>query len=224
VVKSKRRVANRRPAVLLDTEKAWLAGFLDADGMIRLRIGRKNKNKSGLVGPKSLVPLVTYTNTCPLTVTKLAEMISRAFTGFQATVCGRTPEGWAPKITLEVGGIVRVEPFLQMVRPYMITKEAEADLVLLFCEKRKAAGRGAYTELEYRIFEALKYLKHTRHLRDYTPSIEEILDEGIVRTNAKALEVAETAARQTAEAGKEWARNLVSRYRWNKPSGQQSSS
>jgi hypothetical protein len=211
-------------AVLLDTEKAWLAGFLDADGMIRLRIGRKNKNKSGLVGPKSLVPLVTYTNTCPLTVTKIAEMVGRAFTDFHATVCGRTPTGWAPKITLEIGGIVRVEPFLQMVRPYMVTKAAEADLVLLFCARRKAAGRGPYTEMEYRIFEALKYLKHTRHLRDYTPRIEDVLDQDIVRTNAEALEVAEMATRQTAEASKEWARNLVTRYRWNKASGPESNS
>jgi hypothetical protein len=210
-------VGKQEPIMLKDTEKAWLAGFLDADGMIRLRIGRKNKNKSGLASPKSLVPLVTYTNTCPLTVTKVAEMVGRAFTDFHATVCGRTPNGWEPKITLEIGGIIRVEPFLQMLRPYLVTKAAEADLVLLFCERRKAAGRGPYTEMEYRIFEALKYLKHTRHLRDYTPRIEDVLDQDIVRTNAEALEVAEMSTRQTPEAGKEWARNLVSRYRWNKP-------
>lgn len=72
--------------MLSETEKAWLAGFLDADGMIRLRIGRKNKVKRQNVGPKSLVPIITYTNTCCMTVTRTAEMIGRAFTDFTATI------------------------------------------------------------------------------------------------------------------------------------------
>jgi hypothetical protein len=201
--------------MVTDTEKAWLAGFLDADGMIRLRIGRKNKLQRGGIGPKSLVPLVTYTNTCALTGKRLAELIGQSFTDFSATVCtGRS--AWAPKITIEIGGIKRVEPFLTMVRPYMVTKAAEADLMLRYCAIRNAAGRGAYTEMEYRIFEALKFLKKSRHLRDYTPSVEEVLGEDIVRTNAKALEVAEMSTRQPLEVGKEWAKNLVSKYRWKR--------
>lgn len=207
--------------MLTEGEKGWLAGFLDADGMIRLRKGQKNKQ-----GPKSLVPLVTYTNTCALTGTRLAELIHRSFVNFQAYTDPRNfkptivndPGGksWAPKVTIEIGGIVRVLPFLQMVRPYLITKAAEADLMLEFCRLRKIKYRAPYTEREYQIFEALKFLKQTRHLRDYTPSVEEVLNEDIVRTNAKALEVAEMSTRQPVEVGKEWARNLVSRYRWNK--------
>ncbi len=204
--------------MVTETEKAWLAGFLDADVMIRLRIGRKNKVKWKDVGPKSLVPLVTYTNTCALTGKRLAELIGQSFTDFHATVC-TSHSAWAPKITIEIGGIKRVEPFLQMVRPYMVTKAAEADLLLRYCAIRKAAGRGRYTDVEYQIFAALSFLKKSRHLRDYTPSVEEILGEDIVRTNAKALEVAEMSTRQTTEEGREWAKNLVSRYRWNK-SGQ----
>lgn len=202
--------------MLSETEKAWLAGFLDADGMIRLRIGRKNTGKWKKAGPKSLVPLVTYTNTCLMTVSRVAEMIGRAFTDFQVTVCGRTLEKWAPKTTVEIGGIIRVEPFLKKLRPYLITKATEADLVLMFCELRNANPRGAYTSREYQIFEALKFCKKTRHLRDYTPSAEEILGEDIVRTSAEALEAAEMAARQPIEARKEWAKNLVSKYRWSK--------
>ncbi|MDE2107519.1 MAG: hypothetical protein KGL39_60560 [Patescibacteria group bacterium] len=198
--------------MLGQTEIAWLSGFLDADGMIRLRKGQKNPT-----GPKSLVPLVTYTNTCALTGRRLAELIGKSFTDFTATVSkdgSRNP--WCPKITIEIGAIKRVMPFLQMVRPFLVTKAGEADLVLEFCRLRKIKYRAPYSDREYQIFEALKYLKQTRHLRDYTPNIEEVLGEDIVRTNAKALEVAEMSTRQPVEVGKEWAKNLVSRYRWNK--------
>ena len=212
--------------MISDTEAAWLAGFLDADGMIRLRIGRKNTGKWKKIGPRSLVPLVLYTNTCVRTGERLGELIGKCFVDFSATcVTARQNSNarWRPKVTVEIGGIKRVEPFLKIVRPYLVTKALEADLALKFCEIRTAKKRGAYDDIEYRIFEGLKFLKTTRHLRDYTPSIEQILNEDIVRTNARALEVAEMATRQTKEAGQEWARNLVSKYRWNK-SGPQSNS
>lgn len=211
--------------MISDTEKAWLAGFLDADGTIRLRIGRKNTGKWKKVGPKSLVPLVMYFNTCVVTGARIAELIGKSTVDFSATVTkAKKVYGTnRPKVTIEVGGIIRVEPFLKMIRPYLVTKAVEADLVLKFCEIRKSRGRGAYEEIEYKIFEGLHFLKQTRHLRDYMPSVEQVLNEDIVRTSAKALEVAEMATRQTPEVGKEWARNLVARYRWNK-SGPKSNS
>lgn len=211
--------------MLSDTDRAWLAGFLDADGMIRLRIGRKNKGTWKGVGPKSLVPLVTYTNTCVVTGEHLSKLIGQAFVDFAVTVTKSrtTNKNWRPKITLEIGGIKRVEPFLRMIRPHLVTKAREADLMLRFCEIRNARGRAAYQAVEYQIFAALQHLKQTRHLRDYTPSIEALLDDDIVRTNARALEVAEMATRQTPEESREWAKNLVSRYRWKK-SGHESNS
>jgi hypothetical protein len=168
---------------------------------------------------------VTYFNTCVVTGTRIAELVGKSFVDFNATVtkAKKIYKNNRPKVTIEIGGIIRVEPFLKMVRPYLITKAAEADLVLRFCEIRKARGRGAYEEIEYQLFEGLKFLKQTRHLRDYTPSVEQVLNEDIVRTNGKSLEVAEMATRQSAEVGREWARNLVTRYRWNK-TGQSSNS
>lgn len=204
--------------MITDTEAAWLAGFLDADGMIRLRIGRKNTGKWKKVGPKSLVPLVVYFNTCVITGARIAELVAKSTVEFTATVtkAKKVYKNNRPKVTIEIGGIIRVEPFLKLVRPYLITKATEADMVLRFCEIRKSRGRGAYEAIEYQLFEGLRFLKQTRHLRDYTPSVEQVLNEDIVRTNAKSLEVAEMATRQSTEVTREWARNLVSRYRWNK--------
>ena len=95
--------------MLSEVEKAWLAGFLDADGMIRLRIGRKNKGTWKGVGPKSLVPQVTYTNTCVQTGERLSKLIGQAFTDFTVTIVRSKSAGpkWRPKITLEIGGIKR---------------------------------------------------------------------------------------------------------------------
>lgn len=213
--------------MITEAEAAWLAGFLDADGMIRLRIGRKNKVKHGGVGPKSLVPIVAYCGTCVFTMKRLAELLSKAFAdGYAATVSGasnfqlhvgeREEKKWAAKWDIEVGGITRAMPLLQLLRPHLITKGTEADLALMFCSIRLEKGRQPYGSLEYHIFEALKFLKTTRHLRDYMPSTEQVLSEDIVRSNAEALEAAEMTARLPIEARREWARNLVADYRWNK--------
>lgn len=196
--------------MISDTEKAWLAGFLDADGMIRLRKGQKNK-----VGPKSLVPIVTYTNTCALTVKRISELVGKSFVDF--TVSAREEvnrKTWATKLTIEIGGVIRVLPFLQMLRPYMITKGCEADLAIRFCELRTVKRRQPYGDEEYRIFEGLKFLKRARHLRDYMPSVEQVLNEDIVRASAKALEGAEMTSRTPLAERKEWAKNLVATYRW----------
>lgn len=206
-------------------EAAWLAGFLDADGMIRLRIGRKNKVKHAGVGPKSLVPLSVFTGTCGYTMKRIAEMLSRVYEGgFMPTISGNNfrldinqhNEKWAPKWDIEIGGINRVMPLIQLLQPYLVTKGTEAELMLMFCELRLQKGRAPYGALEYQIFEALKYCKVTRHLRDYTPSAEQVLREDIVRSSAEALEVAEMSTRLPIEARREWAKNLVSEYRWSK--------
>ena len=197
------------------TEMAWLAGFLDADGMIRLRLGQKNK-----IGPKSLVPVVTFTNTCRMTSKRICELVGQSFTDFRVDTSESTNETtggkWSTKIIVEIGGVIRVQPFLTILHPYLVTKSAEAELMLRFCALRTIKRRQPYGSEEYQINEALKYLKRTRHLRDYMPSADEILSEDIVRSAAEAVEVAEMATRLSPEARQEWARNLVSRYRWNK--------
>ena len=198
--------------MLTETEKAYLAGFLDADGMIRLKIGMKNER-----GPKSLIPLVHYTNTCMMTIKRVMEMLGKSQTNFKANVQRRkNGSGWTDKVEIEIAGLKRVVPFLTALRPYLITKALEGDLLLRFAELRNKGYNLPYGTEEFRIFEALKYLKKTRHLRDYTPSADDVLCEDIVRTNAEALEVAEMSARLPIEARKEWARNLVSTYRWHR--------
>lgn len=195
--------------MLSETERAWLAGFLDADGMIRLKIGQKNAT-----GPKSFIPLATYTNTCAMSVKHIAATLAKSEVNFKAAVA-RRKNGWAEKVTIEIAGLTRVVPFLNAVRPYLVTKALEADLLLRFAQIRAPHSRSPYGEMEYRIFEALKFLKTSRHLRDYMPSADDILGEDIVRSNAKVLEEAEMTSRVPLEDRREWARKLVKTYRWD---------
>ena len=207
---------NQQVTLLSETELAWLAGFLDADGMIRLHKGQKNANPS----QRSLVPKVSFNNTCGATIAEIARRLSRlgitSGMGLHKKRSEQNPQ-WKPGCSVDVLGMKRVEPLLRCLEPYLVTKRIEAQIVLEFIERRKSREnrQKAYCERDYLAFEALAFLKRTRHLRDYTPSVEEILGEDIVRTNAKALEAAETTARLSMDQIRERGRRLV-QHRWNK--------
>jgi hypothetical protein len=99
------------------------------------------------VAPKSLVPIVLYTNTCRVIGERLAQLIGKAFVDFRASVVRSrrmVARNWRAKITVEIGGMNRVEPFLQMLRPYLVTKAAEADLAIRYCEICRERGRQRY--------------------------------------------------------------------------------
>lgn len=207
---------NQQVTPLSETELAWLAGFLDADGMVRLHKGQKNANPN----QRSLVPKVSFINTCGATLSEIKRRLDRlgltASVGLHSKRAAENPQ-WKLGASLDVMGMKRVEPLLRAVVPYMVTKRVEAEIVLEFIERRKRPEfrQKAYCERDYLAFEALRFLKQTRNLRDYTPSVEQVLGEDIVRTNAKALEAAETTARLSEGQIKERGRRLV-QHRWNK--------
>lgn len=214
---SKNRVDRDNPQVtrIPKTELAWLAGFLDADGMIRLHKGQKNANPQ----QRSLVPKVTFNNTCGATIKEIGSKLARMNLG--STVSTKNKAAINPKwkigCSVDVMGIKRVMPLLKAVEPYLVTKKVEALIVIEFCERRKRPEnrQKAYCERDYLAFEALRFLKQTRNLRDYTPSVEQVLGDDIVRANAKALEAAETAARLSEDQIKERGRRLI-QHRWHK--------
>ena len=196
----------------MENKLAWLAGFIDADGCIRLSRGWKKKK-----GQYSLIPQVSIHNTCLYTMNEVAQILSSVIPGFSLSWKKRISAKHAELVSISIMGIRRVEPVLNSLLPFLITKKLEAQLLLRFIGSRKIGIHNSpYNPMAYRIYEALKFIKLSRNLRDYTPAVELILNEDIVRTNAKALEVAETATRLPIEARREWAKNLVSKYRWHR--------
>ena len=183
--------------MLTPTEAAWLAGFLDADGCIRLSKGTKNSK----LNQHSLIPQLLAHNTCVVTLNRVLILFEKMGALSVTSLRKRYSAQHAKMANILSLGMKRVEPILREILPYLVTKRLEAELMLRFIELRKSRRHrnAPYTASEYRIYTAMKYLKKSRHLRDYTPTVEEILDQDIVRTSAKALEEAEMSSRLTAE-------------------------
>ena len=173
----------------MDTKRViWLAGFIDADGCIRLSKGWKNKK-----GQYSLIPQITVHNVCVVTLNEVADIIGGICPGFQTSWKNRISKRHSKLYNISIAGIKRTKPLLEAVKPYLITKRLEAELLYKFINNRLNASHhnAKYSSEAYQIFYALKELKLARHLRDFTPTVEEILNQDKVRTSAKALEEAE---------------------------------
>lgn len=199
--------------MLTPIEAAWLAGFIDADGCIRLSKGFKNEKKD----QHSLIPQVTVHNTCVVTLNRVAALVERVIGSTKTSARKRISVKHSKMYNVEVMGMKRCEPLLRVLLPHLVTKRLEAELLLQFIGRRKTIGirNKPYGPVDYKVNEALKHIKKTRHLRDYVPTVEEILDQDIVRTNAKALEVAEMATRLSQDQLKQRASKLVW-YRWDR--------
>lgn len=203
---------NQQVTRLSETELAWLAGFLDADGMIRLHKGQKNAAKN----QRSFVPKVSFTNTCGLTVKEICRKLGVLGVKHQIHVKDKNARKWKPGVDVVIMHIPQVRPLLLAMLPYLVTKRVEAEIVLEFIERRinRTNKNTPYCERDYLAFQALSFLKNTRHLRDYTPSAESILGEDIVRTAARAAEAAETSARLSNAQIQERGRRLI-HHRWH---------
>lgn len=196
-----------------ESDIAWLAGFIDADGCIRLKKGAKNAKK----GQNSLIPHITVANVCVLTLNRITAILNELTESVRSSRKKPTSPAHSKLHNVDVMGMMQAKPVLEAVLPYLVTKKLEATLLLRFIDRRQAREHRnkPYVSDDYLIHQAMAYLKKTRHLRDYMPSVEEILNEDIVRTNAKALEEAEMSSRLSAEQRAAMTAQMVW-YRWDR--------
>src|SRR3990167_3521942 len=199
--------------MLRPVEAAWLAGLVDADGSIRLKKGAKNTKAK----QNSLIPHVSISNTCVLTLNRVMKFLGKIKTHSKTSEKNRIKAVHSIMRNVDVYGMKQCEPLLRCIQPHLVTKNLEAQLLLRFIERRKSRGvrNKPYESVDYATHAAMSYLKKSRHLRDYMPKIEEILGQDIVRTSAKALEVAEMSTRFSQKQLNERASKLVW-YRWDK--------
>lgn len=170
---------------------------MDADGSIGLKKGFKNVKKD----QHSLVPRVTFHNTCCATLNRIALLLEKMELPLKTTLRKRDSPRHSTLGNISVMGMKQCEPLLKCVLPYLVTKQTEAKILLQFIARRTLRGirNKPYEPVDYAAHSALAYLKKTRHLRDYVPTVEEVLGQDIVRTSAKALEVAEMSTRLSQE-------------------------
>ena len=166
---------------------AWLAGMIDADGCIHFA-------KRDRRGYTSYSPLVDIATNNERTINILVDLFEKI--GVSVYVV-RAKQRTC--VSIRVQGINKCLPVLKEVMPFMVTKQREAELALLWCESRhgkKLGGRsvkgrqkflkstlGAYTDTEKHLIAEVKRMKTDRNLRDYMPTpcwLEQ--GEDIVRT------------------------------------------
>lgn len=142
---------------LLETDKAWLAGFVDGEGYIGIVRVRK---KPGPWNSDTFLyhPWVIVTNTQPNIIDYIQTVVStqkRAFLGHT----GDRKHGYQAKIT-KFDDVIE---FLEALLPYLKLKQEQAKLLIQFCKLRKNAkvisGRGHRGRSSFGTVEENIYLK-----------------------------------------------------------------
>lgn len=131
---------------------AWISGFLEGDGSIRLNKQRMSKERI------LYSPSINFTNTDHLLIEKCAEILKELEIGFYIQE-KKTKNGIAK--TLTVKGFKRVKKFL----PYIINemygkKKIQAEYLLEWLNSREITGNNnTYTENEIWLYNEISNLK-----------------------------------------------------------------
>jgi len=137
---------------------AWLGGFWDADGHISV------VKRSGY-----LVPCCSCTNTNKVLVDNVMRILDTAEIPYLLEYQDRGERNNAkPAWTVRLESKVRCLPFLQMIRPYLVGKQKQADLVIQHCKLPKGNGPKARerTDGYWEIKEELSVLNARGRVRD----------------------------------------------------------
>jgi hypothetical protein len=156
----------------------WLAGVLESEGNISLVYGNHGK----AIRRIQIVPRVQITN-------KDINLIQNALSIIKANECsgrisydGKRPVSNGCYILL-IEGMKRIQKFIEIIEPYLVTKRDRLELLKQFCKSRIDDGprNRPYSSYEWYLFQQLRGLNgkgrnkeiddHIQEmLRDYTPS------------------------------------------------------
>ena len=131
---------------MLETDKAWLAGIIDGEGCISIH-SRANH----------FVPIVKIANTNDLLINHCKLILDGAGIDYCVTFNDRGDRKNAkPSWELSLESRPRVISVLNMVHPYLVSKKAQADLVLKWCGKSKRAK----SDTETNFIPNIRFLNH----------------------------------------------------------------
>ena len=113
-----------RPRVMSEPEKAWLAAMIDGEGSISLILHRRKGT-----GRTYVFPVVTVNNTDVRLINRCVEIV-----GEHLRIQKRDRSAIRCKLMMTVHlNRVSMADVLEAVRPYLIAKGEQADLVIGFC-------------------------------------------------------------------------------------------
>lgn len=157
-------------------ELAWLAGIIDGEGTINIVKKPDRKRKDG-TRRYNYWTLLQLSNTNEILIMKVIEIMKKLGTNPYIWEKAET-EKWKKSYQLSLQRMTKVKKILDQIKPYLIAKKPQAEIVLNFINSRLSKfqkGRGRYnpyTEEEIKWIEEIKKLNHRGNLRDYKPETQ----------------------------------------------------
>jgi len=165
---------------------AWLAGLTDGDGSIGIH--KQSNNGNG-----QLVPRFSISTTCSTTYRHLDAVFNEIGIGRHWDHRKVKNPNWRDRWVVNVCGMRRVKPLLQMLLPHLVTKKEEAEILLTFIDERLTSPmRRGYTKSQLAMVDRMKEIKQCRHggiaesSETNTPSIQK--DDDRVRSMPRGIE------------------------------------
>jgi len=130
-----------------ETDKAWLAGIVDGEGCITFHRNRSGSNKA--------TPAFYVCNTNETLMLKVVSILKSEGIEYYYRVRTKSEEskknrGWKDVYSLRVSKIDSLTKFLLLIRPYLISKCQQSDLVyqsLLATNKLNGLKDGSINEI-----------------------------------------------------------------------------
>ena len=139
-----------------DLDLAWLAGFIDGEGSIMFRVMRGRRLKG--MGLTYYYPAIRLCNTDQPTLKVVTDILDRYNLPYHVSHrSGELKPGWHAAWDVEVKGLKRCEHWLQVITPYLRTKQDKAYLMQEFINSRKLYEIGeGYSKREQEILDQLR--------------------------------------------------------------------
>jgi len=179
----------------------WVAGFTDGEGHISLtKESQDKRNKRGFLPYR---PLIIWANVNPINIARLIEFANYLNLPHYVMFSYKKKDIWARCFRFQIFGLKRCKKWLEILKPYLVGKKIQAEIVLSFIDYR------------LKVYE----LDHGHHLEVSKPEFDEefknLIDEanGWFRNNSKfsiPREYRPTTVEETVKMYSELKRKLES--------------
>lgn len=165
-----------------DLNLAWLAGLIDGDGCISMRIQKQRSSRASQT--EYPVPYMQLTTTCETTKQYLDKLFRTLEVGVHIRL---RPNGkdHKPVWIFTINGLERNRRFLPLVHPHFVTKQRESELVQEFIAiRQRLFAQKKRDPREFAILAELKRIKQERNFVRNPQRLYARLQDGedIVRT------------------------------------------
>lgn len=159
--KVERKLPPLNGSKLKETEKAYIAGFLDGEGTITIS---KATNKTGV----HYLPVVQLANTNEKVMKWLCEKLKKLNISFSFLIDRPKKKNWKECYIIIIREMESIRKFLYEIKDYLIVKRTQAELLLEFVESRLKKihyfdGYNTYTEREKEIIEKIRKMNSRKH-------------------------------------------------------------